>query len=135
MVFLGPKAILLVGVAEWKDVFKRRITLTKRNKEVVLCLVQINIHTYISNISVYIYIIYLFEIIVSKAWPTSSVFFKMINIIFHGVALKFSIFKMLGLANLILLIEQFLFVCLFVYFFYLKNGSIDFDETKSINKF
>ena len=30
-----------------------------------------------------IYIIYSFESIVSKAWPPSSVFFKIINIIFH----------------------------------------------------
>ena len=32
-------------------------------------------HIYISAIYVYIYIIYLFETIVSKAWPPSSVFF------------------------------------------------------------
>ena len=47
---------------------------TSRNREVVLCLVQIDIHTYISVIYVYIYINYLFETIFSKAWPLSSVF-------------------------------------------------------------
>ena len=39
-------------------------------------------HTYISDI------IYLFETIVSKAWPSSSVFFKIINIIFPGVSIS-----------------------------------------------
>ena len=40
------------------DIKKNTIIDTRRNKEVVLCLVQIDIHTYISAIYVYIY--YLF---------------------------------------------------------------------------
>ena len=63
------------------------ILVTKRNKEVVLCLVQINIHTYIYQIYMCLDIIYLFETIVSKAWPSSLVFFKIINIIFHAVSI------------------------------------------------
>ena len=45
-------------------------------------------HIYIKCICVYIGIIYLFETIVSKAWPSSSVFFKIINIIFHVVTIS-----------------------------------------------
>ena len=63
-------------------------SIIKRNKEVSLRLMQINIHTYILNIDIYLYIIYLFETIVSKAWPSSSVFFKIINIIFLGVSIS-----------------------------------------------
>ena len=43
---------------------------------------------YIKYIYMCIYIIYLFETIVSKAWPPPSVFFKIINIIFHGFTIS-----------------------------------------------
>ena len=65
--------------------------ITKRNNEVALCLMKINIHAHISNIHMYIYsnIIYFFESIVSKAWPSSSVFL-IIPIIFHGVSIAWT---------------------------------------------
>ena len=45
-------------------------------------------HIYIYQVYMCIYIIHLFETMVSKAWPSSSVFFKIIKIIFPGLSIS-----------------------------------------------
>ena len=58
-----------------------------------------------------IYIIYLFETIVPKAWSPSSVFFKSINIIFHGFTiswiLKVFCFTLVSKASILKTIKTF----------------------------
>ena len=53
------KIFSILAVFSSLNDFSKKFEYTRRNKEVVLCLVQIDIHTYISAIYVYIYILFI----------------------------------------------------------------------------
>ena len=67
-----------------------KLFIHKEKQEVVLCLVQINIHTYISNIYLCVYIYYLFVWGYSfEGLAPSSVLFLNDKYNFHGASIEF----------------------------------------------